>query len=80
MTVDVTRIRAEFWGETTGSEDGTTAFIEAVPEGEPGRVAIHTFVDDEGSVTSYYLDRESAITLARDLLDAVSFSPLREAN
>lgn len=66
------RIRAEFW--PMNEDDGTTAFIEAIPDenGEPGRVSIHTFVNGEGSVTSYYLDREAAICLARDILAAVS--------
>lgn len=74
MTTQTDRIRTEFWGMTDDTEDGVTAFIEAIPDenGEPGRVAIHTFINGEGSKASYYLDREAAICLARDILTAVS--------
>jgi hypothetical protein len=64
------RVRTEFWPMTDGEPDRVTAFVE-VERDDEGRVAIHTFVDDRDSVTSYYLSREDAIGLAHDVLRAV---------
>ena len=64
------QVRAEFW--PTDAEDGVLAVVEATrDEGDPTRVAVYTFVNGEGSKTSYYLDREAAVQLATDLLRAV---------
>lgn len=67
-----TKIKAEFWGES----DTETARIADVEierdENDAGRVALYTFVDGRGSVTSYYLDREAALVLARNILNAVT--------
>ena len=72
-----TRTPAEFWPMT--DRDAVPEPLQANLEverddGGPGRVVIHTYVNGEGSLTSYYLDREAAIEMARDILGAVALS------
>lgn len=71
-TTGTQRIRTEFWSDTVGDADyeGVTAFVEVEREDDEPRVALRTFVDGRGSVTSYYLSRDDAVALARDLLSA----------
>lgn len=72
MTTETqTKIKAEFWGQEV--EEGKLADVEIErDENDAGRIALHTFVDGHGSVTSYYFDREAALVLARNILNAVT--------
>lgn len=66
-------ITAEFWSGTDGNaeHEGTRVDLEIErDEGDSSRVSIHTFLNGEGSITSYYVDREHAIRLAHALLGA----------
>jgi hypothetical protein len=65
------QVKVEFW--PGDSESAQIAMLEVErDEYDAGAIGLHTFVDGHGSVTSYVLDREAAIVLARNLLDAVS--------
>lgn len=73
MSIDTmpTKVWAEFWPDDAAA--GVRATVEVTrDEYDPGKVAISTYVDGRGSVTSYYLDREAAISLARELLSAAA--------
>lgn len=73
MTTETKTVPVVFWPNTVDGDDGLRADLEVVrDEYEPGKIAIHTYVNGEGSKTSYYLDREAAIIFARDILAAVA--------
>lgn len=64
-----TKVKAEFW--PMDSDSAVIAELEVGrDEYDAGRVALHTFIDGQGSKASYYIDREAAIVLARNVLDA----------
>lgn len=66
-----TSVKAEFWPEDC--ESGRIAQLEVErDEYDAGCIELHTFVDGRGSLTSYVLDREAAIVLARNILNAVT--------
>jgi len=71
---DTDRVRAEWWNGTSdalGEEPGRVYLEVERDESGPGRVSVHTMVNGEGSRASYYLDRESAIELAAQILNIV---------
>lgn len=70
MTTQTKQVPAEFWG--TDAWVGVQAELEVTRDECTPRIDISTFVNGEGSKTSFYLDRESAIMLARNILDAVA--------
>lgn len=73
MTTATQRISVEFWpmADDAVLPEAKLAELEVErDETNPDRIALHTFVDDRGSVTSYYVDRDSAIRLAHALLGA----------
>jgi len=64
-----TKVKVEFW--PLDSDSAVIADLEVERDDyDAGRVALHTFIDGQGSKASYYLDREAAIVLARNILDA----------
>lgn len=71
-------VRAEWWPLQDADPDevhGVDANLSLeLGEGEPGQVALHTMVNGKGSLSSYYLSRESAIALARDILKLVALN------
>ena len=78
MQLQAQRVAVEWWDEKAVDDQvstykGVLASLEVeADEGRPGRVAIHTFVDGNGSLSSFYLDRESALSLARDILKTIA--------
>jgi hypothetical protein len=65
------KIKVEFW--PMDSDSAVIADLEVERDDyDAGRIALHTFIDGQGSKTSYYLDREAAIVLARNILDAAA--------
>ena len=72
MTTDTkTTVKALFWSGTDGEAEYENAAADLElerDEDNPSMIALHTFVDGRGSVTSYYIDREQAIRLAHALL------------
>lgn len=71
MNTETKLVRAEWWNGVLDLVRGEEADLEVERDDNPGRIAIHTFVNGEGSKSSYYLDRESAIAFARNILEAV---------
>lgn len=72
------RVPARMWTGDLGAgqveqEDISVYLDVESDESGPGRVAVHTFVDG-GSMAAYYLDREAAITLVRQILQSIEFS------
>lgn len=63
------RVGGHAWHDDEERPD--RAFLEVERE-DDGETSIHTFVNDRGSLSSFTLDRESAIALARDLLKSVA--------
>lgn len=80
MDMDTQTLRAEWWPPRDGDDvllaedsldEGRLASLEVERDGsDSNRVAIHTFADGRGSLSSYYLDREEARRLAVRLLIA----------
>lgn len=71
---DADRIRAEWWNSASDELEefpGRVYLQVECDESGPGRVSVHTMVDGAGSKASYYLDRESAIELAAQILNIV---------
>lgn len=72
QTVD-TRITAALWltaGDFEEDHEDTKVMVE-VERDEPNEISLHTFIDGRGSLITYTFDREEALNLAAQILNAV---------
>lgn len=67
---DTRKIDATLWAPNLEGEEWEGERITAEAERtDTNEVAIHTFIDDRGSVVSIYFNRESAIDFATTILE-----------
>lgn len=72
MVETAERVGAVLWTDGLDEHVGVRCVIEVSTEDRPtGRVVLHTFIDGRGSMASFELDRERAIDMAAQILDAV---------
>lgn len=75
MDSTTTRVDARLWIAAADFDEDLEGYpvnVE-VERTEPNEIALHTFIDGEGSRASFYVDRETAIDLASHLLQATRF-------
>lgn len=67
-------VPARWWlgelGEGSGEIEDKSVVVEVDSE-KPNEIALHTMIDGTVSHCSYYFDRESALSLAVKILEAV---------
>jgi hypothetical protein len=63
-------IASQLWTDGLESHEAQAVRME-VDADAPTQIALHTYLNDEGSVCSFYFDREAAVELAAELLRMV---------
>lgn len=67
-------INCNWWPPEQNGEyldDPVYARVAVERDASPNEIALHTYVNEQGSKASYYFDRECAIALAFEILKAV---------
>lgn len=65
------QVPAALWTEGLESYEDKPVLLEVEWDEDPNRISFHTFIDGQGSMCSFYLNREDAIRLAASLLRTI---------